>query len=159
MSIDDRQDTRPNSMRRLALTAVVVVAIAGAGGAAIYAATDQPERGRHQPWHAPSTMSDTGRHADSAAPPTDSLHGEFVTAAPGGGYRTVVTQTGVITALSPGSITARSADGFTQTYVIPPTAAQGPAHFATGQVVTVRATRDGDVATVTTIGFAAPAAG
>ena len=163
VSTDAQPEKRPTGLRQTAILVVVVAAIAGAGGAAIYAATDQLGGGRHQPWHPPNAPG-SGPAADArrtgpAAIPDESLHGEFVAPAPGGGYRTTVVQTGTITAISPSSITTRSADGYTQTYVIPPTAAQGPASFAVDQVVTVRATRDGQVATVTNIGFADPPAG
>jgi hypothetical protein len=46
------------------------------------------------------------------------LHGEAVLAKPGGGYETVAFQRGTVTAVSAGSITVKSTDGFTQTYVI-----------------------------------------
>lgn len=44
------------------------------------------------------------------------LHGSYVVGDPDGGYRTVVTQRGEVTALSATSLTVRSEDGFTQTY-------------------------------------------
>ena len=40
-----------------------------------------------------------------------------------GGYTTMLTQTGTVTAVSAASITVRSVDGYTQTYVIPPSTA------------------------------------
>lgn len=46
------------------------------------------------------------------------LHGIFVTARPGGGYQTVAVQRGVVTALSATSVTVKSEDGFSATYVI-----------------------------------------
>ncbi|HWL35663.1 MAG TPA: hypothetical protein VNQ77_05665 [Frankiaceae bacterium] len=46
------------------------------------------------------------------------LHGEYVTRAPEGGYRTMATQNGEATAVSASSITVRSEDGFTRTYAI-----------------------------------------
>jgi hypothetical protein len=47
-----------------------------------------------------------------------SLHGEFVVPDGAGGYTTELTQTGTLTAVSPTSITVRSEDGYSQTYVI-----------------------------------------
>src|SRR6476620_2908456 len=44
-----------------------------------------------------------------------SLHGEFVVRDGAGGYTTVVTQTGAVTAISPTAIAVRSEDGFSQT--------------------------------------------
>jgi hypothetical protein len=46
------------------------------------------------------------------------LHGQFVIAKSGGGYQTIDVQTGQVTAVSSTSITLKSADGFTHTYVI-----------------------------------------
>jgi hypothetical protein len=44
------------------------------------------------------------------------IHGEFTTPAPGGGYQTLATQRGTVTAVSPSSITVKSEDGFARTY-------------------------------------------
>ncbi len=46
------------------------------------------------------------------------LHGQFTTTAPGGGYQTLATQYGQVTAVSSSSITIRSEDGFTSTYSV-----------------------------------------
>ena len=77
------------------------------------------------------------------------LHGEFVVPDGSGDYTTEMTQTGGVTAISPTSITVRSEDGFSQTYVIPQTA-QTP--FAVDDQVIVHATRTGQTATATDIG-------
>ena len=82
-----------------------------------------------------------------------SLHGEFVVPDGAGGYTTQLTQTGTVTAISPTSITVRSEDGFSQTYVIPSTAGNaGAPPFAVADQVTIYATRNGQTATVTNIG-------
>ncbi|MEZ0051796.1 hypothetical protein ABIA30_002804 [Mycobacterium sp. MAA66] len=164
MSTETESTTTPearpkSSFRRTAAVVAVAAAIAGVGGAAIYAATDQPADGRHGPWHPPGPPpgGPAGKPATNAGPnalPDHSLHGEFVSPDPAGGYRTTLVQTGTITAVSPQSITARSDDGFTQTYVIPPAAAQGTLPFSVDQYVTVRATRDGQTVTVVNIGYA-----
>ena len=75
-----------------------------------------------------------------AAVGATSLHGEFVVPDGAGGYTTVVTQTGAVTAISPTSITVRSEDGFSQTYVIPTTAgnAGAPPFAVDDQVVDPR---------------------
>lgn len=44
------------------------------------------------------------------------IHGEFTTRAPGGGYQTIATQNGEVTAVSASSITVKSEDGYTRTY-------------------------------------------
>lgn len=46
------------------------------------------------------------------------LHGEFTTKAPGGGYQTLATQVGEVTAVSAGSITVKSEDGYSRTYSV-----------------------------------------
>lgn len=176
MSIDAQPDPTPEAhptsrFRQAATIVAVSAAIAGAGGAAIYAATDQAADGHHGSWHPPGPPPGLGDHggpganswgaknAGNTGPnalPDQSLHGEFVTRDDMGGYRTVLVQTGTITAISPRSITTRSIDGYTQTYVIPAAAAQSAPPFEVDQRVTVRATRDGQVATVTNIGYADP---
>ena len=49
------------------------------------------------------------------------LHGEFVVSDANGGYTTMLTQTGTVTAVSATSITVKSDDGYTQIYMISPT--------------------------------------
>ncbi|HZN14809.1 MAG TPA: DUF5666 domain-containing protein [Acidimicrobiales bacterium] len=46
------------------------------------------------------------------------IHGEFVTPKDGGGYQTVATQVGEVTAVSASSITLKSADGYTKAYAV-----------------------------------------
>jgi hypothetical protein len=46
------------------------------------------------------------------------IHGTFVTPKQGGGYQTVDTQQGTVTAVSTTSITVTSSDGFTKTYLV-----------------------------------------
>jgi len=46
------------------------------------------------------------------------LHGEFTTPAPGGGYQTLVVQSGTVTSVNATSVAVRSADGFTRTYTV-----------------------------------------
>ena len=166
MSTEAQRDPTPEAhvtsrFRQAAMIVAIAAALAGAGGAAVYAATDQGTGG-HGGWHPPGPPpggpgtwgSRVAGNSGSNTVPDQSLHGEFVTRDDVGGYRTVLVQTGTITEITPRSITARSADGYTQTYVIPVAAAQSSPPFAVDQRVTVRATRDGQVATVTNIGYA-----
>jgi hypothetical protein len=46
------------------------------------------------------------------------IHGQFTTQAPGGGYQTLATQTGTVSSVSSSSITVKSVDGYTATYVV-----------------------------------------
>ena len=142
--------------RESAAAVAVAAVIAALGGAAIYAATE----GTSHPFGASHQMPGgvqgaIGRHeqGEIAAP---SLHGEFVVADGNGGYRTELTQTGTVTAISPTSITVRSEDGFSQAYVITSTGANAGAPFAADDQVVVRATRTGQTATVTNIGNPLP---
>src|SRR5258708_39143362 len=89
-----------------------------------------------------------GGGGPAAVGPT-SLHGEFVVPDGAGGYTTELTQTGSVTAISPTSITIRSEDGYSQTYVIPNTAGNARAPPVArndkrgGPATTKRATADG----------------
>ena len=139
------------------LTAVgVATVIAGLGGAAIYAASDSGSHtmaGGMGPAGMPGGPGPGGMggpRPDAMDPA--SLHGEFVVSDGKGGYTTMLTQTGTVTAISSSSITARSDDGFTQTYGLPPTAAGANRPITVNDPVTIRATRTDQTATVTSIG-------
>jgi hypothetical protein len=68
-----------------------------------------------------------------------------------GGYRTVLTQTGTVTAISPDSITVRSDDNYSQTYTLSPSASAPTVPLAVNDQVMIRATRTGQTAAVTSI--------
>jgi hypothetical protein len=138
----DQTTTRRWGLRATVAAIGVAAVIAALGGAAIYAATggSQASTRPHQSF------------SPGAQPVGEtSLHGEFVvrdardTRA---GYTTVLSQTGTVTASSPTSITVRSDDGYSQTYVIAQPAGPPP---AINEPVTVRGTRDGQTSTVTAI--------
>jgi hypothetical protein len=149
-------------LRETAAAIGVAAVIAGVGGAAIYAATEGSPHsfgGAHQAFGPGDGIpaGPGGQHGTAAGPGpaavgATSLHGEFVVPDGAGGYTTVLTQTGTVTAISPTSVTVRSEDGFSQTYVIPSTAGNAGAPFAMDDRVVVRATRNGQTATVTNIG-------
>jgi hypothetical protein len=130
----------------------VAAAVAGVGGAAIAAATDTGAHGSFgdfagfegSPGSPPG-----GRHGRDAEPAP--LHGEYVVA-DGTGFETRIAQTGKITTISPTSVTARSADGFTQTYAIHEVEGASAPPFAVGDPVVIEATRKGETATVSTMG-------
>jgi hypothetical protein len=151
--------------RRATFAAVGVAALIGAlGGGAVYAATDSGGHGGgFGPGFGPGDFGPPpgggpfaghGRSGhDSVDPAT--LHGEFVVPDGHGGFQTDIVQVGTVTAVSPTSITARSDDGFTGTYVIPPTASgsnDSTVPFGVNAKVSIRATRTGGTQTVTTIG-------
>jgi hypothetical protein len=149
-------------LRETAAAVGVAAVIAALGGAAIYAATEGSSHsfgGSHQAFGAGSGMQGGpgGPHGavggpGPAAVGSTSLHGEFVVPDGNGGYTTELTQNGTITAISPTSITVRSEDGFSQTYVVPSTAGNADSPFVVEDRVVVRATRNGQTATVTSIG-------
>jgi hypothetical protein len=127
--------------------------IAGLGGTAIYAATDggphpagpSMRAGPGGPGGPPGIgMHGSGPDSLGAVP----LHGEFVIADGIGGYTTVLSQTGAVTDLSPTSVTVRSDDGYSQTYVMPQPTGPTP---SIDDRVSVRATRTGETATLTHI--------
>jgi hypothetical protein len=148
--------------RESAAAVAVAAVIAALGGAAIYAATEGSSHSLgapHQAFGPGGAMpggpgrqhGDMGRPSPAAVGAT-SLHGEFVVPDGAGGYTTVLTQSGTVTAISPTSITVRSEDGYSQTYVIPNTTGNAGVPFAVDDQVVVRATRNGQTATVTNIG-------
>lgn len=66
-----------------------------------------------------STVAAAGHHGGHGKRGERGEHGEFTGA--GKAHRTVDYQRGAVTAVAGGSITVRSADGFTQTYTVGPT--------------------------------------
>jgi len=150
-------------LRETAAAVGVAAVIAVLGGAAIYAATEGNSHSfgpPHQAFGPGGGMPGgpgQGLHGATGGPGaaamgSPSLHGEFVVPDGTGGYTTQLTQTGTVTAISPTSITVRSEDGYSQTYVIPNAAGSASAPFAVDDQVVVRATRNGQTATVTNIG-------
>jgi hypothetical protein len=131
----------------------VATVIAGVGGAAIYAATANDVRimGAHSAPVPPRPGGGPPAHDAPGPNPADAsaVHGESVVSDGNGGFTTELSQTGTITAIDATSVSARSADGYSQTYVIPAAATAPP--FSVGDQVTIRATRNGADATVTTI--------
>jgi hypothetical protein len=131
----------------------VAAAIAAFGGAAIYAATGLGPGIHAGPgavrWGGPRSTEDPGRGPDGWRGPAVPLHGEFVVADQNGGYVTELIQTGVLTAASDTSITARSADGFTQTYALGSHAANTA--LEPDATVTVHATLVDGTATATMV--------
>jgi hypothetical protein len=83
------------------------------------------------------------------------VHGQFVAPAPGGGFQTKAVQSGQVTAVSDTSITVRSADNYTRTYLVTSAARVFPGHGVSsvkwGDQVRIMATVRGSAATVTTV--------
>jgi hypothetical protein len=127
----------------------VAAVIAGLGGAVIYAATGshaQQPFGHAAPGGPLPGGFSAAQHM-TAAPA--SLHGEFVVA-DGGDFSTMVTQNGTVTAISPTAITVASADAFTQTYVLQPTAHTDQT-IAVSDEVSIQGKRTGGETTATSV--------
>jgi len=122
------------NMKRTVIAVVVAVGIAGAGGVAIYAAsgsvtTDQQGRGGPGGGGGPMIVGGPQGGFD------ETQHGEF--------------QVGEVTEVSDTSITAKSEDGYTQTYVVDSdTVIEG---VEKGDSVTIVATVSGDTSTAASV--------
>jgi hypothetical protein len=111
---------------RIAGTVAAVAVTTTAGGVAWAATNADPTP---SPSASPSAPNGTepakpgpggpggpGRHGEFG--PGRALHGEFTVEKDGGGYQTVATQTGQVTAVSKDAITVKSADGYSKEYVV-----------------------------------------
>jgi len=84
------------------------------------------------------------------------VHGQLTVPKSGGGYQTVDVQDGSVTAVSTGSVTVKSADGFTATYTVTSKTvvtaeAPGIASVKKGDTVFVTATVSGSTATAASV--------
>jgi hypothetical protein len=161
------------SRRPYILAGVAVAALLGGAGAAL-AATNSPTP-TSSPSAAAATPAPTPAPSTPPGPPGQArpgyhrfgggfgfgglfgaLHGQLVVAKPGGGYQTVDVQTGQVTAVSTTSITLKSADGFTQSYVVTSSTLvdaqrDGISSVKVGNQATMLATVSGSTATATSI--------
>jgi hypothetical protein len=147
---------------RVAGTVAAVVVTTGAGGVA-WATTNA------DPTPSPSTSPSAPNSANPDKPGGPggfgrqgefglgrSLHGEFTVEKDGGGYQTVATQNGEVTAVSKDSITVKSADGYSKEYVVTAdtlvnATRDGIASIKTGNKVTVSAIVADGKATATSV--------
>jgi hypothetical protein len=168
--------------RPVIVAAVAVTALISGAGAALAATSSSPSAPRAEPKAgtaaaAPSPSPSPSRcqvklpgrgfpppgHIFAVPGPVPfgagsfgAIHGQFVTPKPGGGYQTIDTQRGTVTAVSTSSITVKSSDGYTKTYQVTSSTnvdAQraGIGSVKTGQTVLVLATVHGSSATATHI--------
>lgn len=153
-------DTNDTTSRRGRAAGLVAAGLVGgvvlAGFATANAQTDPtPSPSQSQPSEqAPRRGGPGGRHGGKGHGIGMGIHGEFVTAAPNGGYQTIATQRGEVTAVTSTSLTVKSADGFSRTYRVDDNTLvnagnNGIADVQTGDTVSVMAiVTDGTAAAV-----------
>lgn len=109
---------------RIAGTVAAVAVTTTAGGVAWAATNADPTPSPSASPSAPNTTEPGkpggpggfGKHGEFG--PGRALHGEFTVEKEGGGYQTVATQTGEVTAVSKDAITVKSADGYSKEYAV-----------------------------------------
>jgi hypothetical protein len=156
---------RTSRTRRVGVAAAVGIGLAlGAAGIAGAAddATPSPSPGASTQVAPPKAPGGAdGRHPGRGHGPRGmhgigpggmALHGEFVVPDGSGGYRTVRTQRGEVTAVSATSLTVKSEDGYSSTYVLNPSTVvvagrDGIGTVEKGETVAVLATVKGGTAT------------
>jgi hypothetical protein len=154
--------------KRQSLAAVAVAAvIGGVGGAAIYAATQEPA---HAMGGGPHGMTGAMHGPPPGAPPPPggapsgaepsgapgAIHTESVVPDGNGGFTTKITQTGTVDEVTMTNVVVRSSDGYTQIYTFPSSSASSSRPVAVNDTVTVDATRNGATVTLNSIGDTPP---
>jgi hypothetical protein len=153
---EQRRNSRWHSRQTLLAVAVAVV-IGGVGGAAIYAATGQPQRTFGAAPHGVGQQHGGQSHpggppmGPAQQDPPGVLHSESVVSDGTGGYATKLAQTGTVDEVTPSSVVVRSDDGFTQIYAFPADAAGSTSTVQPADTVTVEATRVGATVTLNRI--------
>ena len=161
--------TRKLPGRPLILAGVAVVALLGGAGVAMAATSGSPASGTAAS-PAGGTVATPSPSARPAFPhqgrpggfglgfggPFGAVHGQFVVPKSGGGYQTIDTQRGAVTAVSATSITVKSADGFVKTYQVVSSTnvdaqRDGISTVKTGHQVAVTATVSGSTVTAASI--------
>lgn len=158
---------RHPSRRPYLLAGVAVAALLGGGGAVLAAGSSGTPAAAQSavtsnPLPAASPGAPGTRHAfwhfggRFGAGSLGMVHGQFVVAKSGGGYQTVDVQNGQVTAVSATSITLKSSDGFTKTYVVTSSTTvdaqrDGIGSVKAGNKASVLATVSGSTVTATSI--------
>lgn len=144
--------------RNKTLAAAGIALVLAVGGAAVIHAAGGTSSGG--PGGGPGWGPPPGGTGGFGGPPAaaggpagtaDALHGVFVVPDDHGGFQTEVTQTGTVTEVSDTSITARSDDGFTQSYILTTDTRTGHAAMHAGDRATIRAVQRGGTNTATVI--------
>ncbi|MDQ0378631.1 hypothetical protein [Amycolatopsis thermophila] len=146
----DPQPPAPKwSGTKTAIAAAVAVVIAAVGGVAIYLGTSSGTDQQAGGFPGGGRTGQLGGVGGTASILREALHGDFTVSADGG-YAVERFQSGEATAVSANSITVRSRDGYTQSYVID-SSTEKAGNPAAGSSVTVLAKVSGDTATATSI--------
>lgn len=147
----------PLGRRRKILTAAAVVGgVALTGGVALAASHGgSATKAQQAPGQqgGPSGGSGSGFGGAFGGPGRGlgaAIHGEYVVETSTGTYVTELTQRGTVSAVSSTSVTVKSADGYSKTYVVP--SSVSVTSVKTGDTVSVVATVSGSTATLTSIG-------
>lgn len=155
--------------KRQTLAAIAVAAVIG--GAAIYAATQEPAHamgggphGMTGVMHGPPQGGPPGAPPPQGGSPSSAepsgapgaLHTESVVPDGNGGFTTKLTQTGTVDEVTMTNVVVRSGDGYTQIYTFPSVASSSSRPVAVNDTVTVEATRDGATVTLNSIGDTPP---
>jgi hypothetical protein len=163
--------TRRLPGRPLILVGVAVAALIAGAGVAMAATSGSPASGAAAVSPAGGVAATPSPSARPAYPhlgrpgggfgfafggPFGAVHGQFVVPRSGGGYQTIDTQRGAVTAVSATSITIRSADGFTKAYQVTSSTnvdaqRDGIGSVKTGHQVVVAATVSGSTATAVSL--------
>jgi len=155
--------------RPLILAGVAVAALLAGAGVAMAATSGSPASGAAA-FPAGGAAASPSPSARPASPhqgrpgglgfafggPFGAVHGQFVVPRSGGGYQTIETQRGAVTAVSATSVTVKSADGFVKTYQVVSSTnvdarRNGIAAVRIGHQVAVTATDGGSTATAVSI--------
>jgi hypothetical protein len=161
--------TRKLPGRPLILAGVAAVALLGGAGVAMAATSGSPASGTAASPAGGTVASPSARPAypHQGRPggfgfgfgfggPFGAVHGQFVVPRSGGGYQTIDTQRGAVTAVSATSMTVKSADGFVKTYQVVSSTnvdaqRDGIAAVKTGHQVAVTAAVSGSTVTASSI--------
>lgn len=154
---------RPAVRHRAFMGVGVAIIVAAIGCGLVYIGWRTDDTGPNGPGpadeaagRAPAALETSGPLGQSS-PEGLLLHGQFVVAE-NGNYRTRLTQTGTVTAISTTNITVSSADGFVHSYVVNPHTVVRTSHgdgvaaaISVGEAATVQADETGDAATATSV--------
>ena len=109
----------PRNLRKAALVGTIAVALTGTGVAVAWAAGDPPNNGQSQSATPPGHSEDKGqKNRPDKAQRGQALHSETVVKNPDGSFQTEVSQRGTVESVSENSVTVKSEDGFSQSYVV-----------------------------------------